>query len=160
MCVHHTWNIVLPMKGGHLPFCTTVQTFEHKGGRPTKHAETLYKPQIHPLHNIKCPQPFHGEKEDIFLPTIPSRSSLAIVAFWPKSSQGNSCNWAKHNICANIIISIKASNTLFANARQSYLFSGNHSLDFPFISLTYYSVTWFLLGPGQILVHPCQSLTN
>ena len=34
------------MKGSHLPFCIAVQTFEHKGGRPTEHAETLYKPQI------------------------------------------------------------------------------------------------------------------
>ena len=34
------------MKGGHLPFCTTVQTFEHEGGWTTEHAETLYKPQI------------------------------------------------------------------------------------------------------------------
>ena len=47
------------MKGSHLPFCTAVQTFEHKGGWTTKHAETLYKPQIHPLHNIKYPQSFH-----------------------------------------------------------------------------------------------------
>ena len=136
------------------PFVLLCKPLSIKGGGQPNMLRLCTSPKFTHFTTLSARNHFMNNMGAFFLPTLPSRSSLAIVAFWPKSSQGNSYYWAKHNICANIIINIKASNTLLANARQSFLFFRNPFSWFSFYQPDKLLCDMIFIGPRSDLSPP------